>query len=96
VVVVMEESWRIAAAPATSLRRHLRWGEHGWDPSLPSMHAIFVISGPGIRRGGTIDSVGNVDVYLLMAGLLRLTPAAGLDGRPGLIQQVVDMAAVRE
>lgn len=96
VVVVMEESWRIAAAPATSLRRHLRWGEHGWDPSLPSMHAIFVISGPGIRRGGTIDSVGNLDVYPLMAGLLRLTPAAGLDGRPGLIQQVVDTAAVRE
>jgi predicted AlkP superfamily pyrophosphatase or phosphodiesterase len=95
VVIVMEESWSIAAAPATSLRLPRHWGEHGWDPSIPAMHAIFVIRGPGIRRGETIPEVENVDVYPLMAELLELRPAAGIDGHPGRIRQLVD-AAVRE
>jgi predicted AlkP superfamily pyrophosphatase or phosphodiesterase len=96
VVIVMDESWRIASAPLDGLRPDRRWGEHGWDPSLPSMQATFVISGPRIRRGITIPPVDNVDVYPLMAELLGLRPAAGIDGHPGRILRLVDTAAVRE
>jgi predicted AlkP superfamily pyrophosphatase or phosphodiesterase len=90
VIVVMEESWTLI----TGLRRVVRpfrgrRGMHGWDPALPSMHALFVAAGPGIRAGATIPQVENVDVYPFMTELLRLRPAAEIDGRPGRIRRMV-------
>lgn len=97
VIVVMEEGWQIAAAPIAGLRRPgSHWGEHGWDPSLPSMHAIFMISGPGIRKGHTIPAIDNLDVYPLMAEVLGLRAAGGIDGHPGRLRELVDTAPVRE
>jgi hypothetical protein len=49
------------------------------------MHAIFAISGPGIKGNAVIPEVRNVDVYPLMTELLGLAPAQGIDGRPGHI-----------
>ena len=66
-----------------------RWGMHGWDNALPSMRALFLVSGPGIRAGALIDEVENVDVYPLMAELLQLRPASAIDGRPGRIWRLI-------
>lgn len=90
VVVVMEERWTLI----TGLRRLARpfrgrRGMHGWDPELPSMHALFVASGPGIRRGLTVPEVENVDVYPFMTELLGLRPAGGIDGRAGRIRRMI-------
>ena len=63
------------------------WGEHGWDPDLASMKAIFLITGPGIRGGLTIPEVQNVDVYPLMTELLGLQPG-GRTGRAAEQDQV--------
>ena len=87
VVIVMDESWTIATSILT--RPWGRWGMHGWDPVLPSMHALFVVAGPGVRDGETIDEVQNIDVYHLLAELLGLRPAAGIDGQPGRIRGMV-------
>jgi hypothetical protein len=62
---------------------------HGWDPSLPSMHAIFAVAGPGVRSGVTVPPVENVDVYPFLTEVLDLTPARPLDGRPGRISGLV-------
>lgn len=78
-----------AKPPAPERRRPERWGMHGWDNALPSMRALFLISGPGIRAGALIDEVQNVDVYPLMAELLQLRPASAIDGRPGRIRQLI-------
>ena len=56
------------------------WGQHGWPPDVASMRAIFLIAGPGIKKGVTIPEVENVDVYPLMTELLGLKPATGIDG----------------
>jgi predicted AlkP superfamily pyrophosphatase or phosphodiesterase len=87
IVVVMEEGWMLTTASSRERKTPGRWGMHGWDPELPSMHAIFVAAGPGIRPGTIIDRVQNVDVYPFMTELLELTPAPGIDGRPGAIRQ---------
>jgi predicted AlkP superfamily pyrophosphatase or phosphodiesterase len=89
VVIVMDESWTVAASIASKLRIWESWGQHGWDPALQSMRAIFAISGPGIREGVTIPDVHNVDVYPLMTELLGLRAAQGIDGRPGHIRGFV-------
>jgi predicted AlkP superfamily pyrophosphatase or phosphodiesterase len=88
VVVVMNEGWTLETSPLRS-RPVDRWGMHGWDPALPSMHAMFVVSGPGTRRGATVSNVLNVDVYSFLAELLELQPAPDLDGQAGRIRPMV-------
>ena len=93
VVIIMDESWSLVGIPPLTGLIRERWGQHGWDPALPSMHAVFMISGPDIRPGTTIPAVDNVDVYPLMTELLGLRPAPGIDGRPGHIRAQVTGAA---
>jgi arylsulfatase A-like enzyme len=83
VVVVMNEGWFLAATVLTRALIQSRWGEHGWDNALPSMQALFLISGPGIPAGGVSPPVENVDVYPLMTELLGLQAAKDIDGRAG-------------
>jgi predicted AlkP superfamily pyrophosphatase or phosphodiesterase len=99
VVVIMDESWSLTtprprASEAVTVeggtaKRPERWGEHGWDNALPSMRALFLILGPGIRAGAIVPEVSNVDVYPLMTDLLGLRAASDIDGRPGHIKALV-------
>ncbi|MBW3550491.1 MAG: alkaline phosphatase family protein, partial [Proteobacteria bacterium] len=54
-------------------RTHMR-GSHGFDPTLPSMRAVFVAHGPGWRDGVRIGAIDNVDVYPALAQLIGVTP----------------------
>jgi predicted AlkP superfamily pyrophosphatase or phosphodiesterase len=85
-VVVMNEHFQIGMA---SKPPDHEGGSHGWDPTLPSMHAIFVASGPGIPAGRIIPAFENIDVYPYMTELLGLTPAKGIDGRPGRLKGLI-------
>lgn len=49
-------------------------GAHGFDPELESMAALFVARGPDFRTGLTVPGFDNVDVYPLLARLLRIQP----------------------
>ena len=89
VVVIMDEGWLMATSIINRGLIQREWGEHGWDPDLASMKAIFLITGPGIRGGLTIPEVQNVDVYPLMTELLGLQPATGLDGQPSRIRSML-------
>lgn len=55
-------------------------GMHGWDPTLPAMHGIFLAAGPGIEAGTTLPAVDAVGVYPLLAHLLGLTPSPEIAG----------------
>ena len=55
-------------------------GMHGWDPTLPEMHGIFLASGPGITAGAALPAVNAVDVYPLLAHLLGLTQPPDVAG----------------
>src|SRR5262249_54154650 len=59
IIIVLEEHWQIGMAnrPARA------GGNHGWDPTFPSMHALFVATGPGIPAGKVIPSFDNIDLY---------------------------------
>jgi predicted AlkP superfamily pyrophosphatase or phosphodiesterase len=92
VVVIMDESWLLVTRALTVPRIvRARWGMHGWDNTLESMRALFIVSGPGVRAGAVIPEVENVDVYPLLAELLGIKPADGIDGRAGHIRrQIMD------
>jgi predicted AlkP superfamily pyrophosphatase or phosphodiesterase len=88
VVVVMNDHWQIGMA-----NRPVReGGNHGWDPTLPNMHALFVASGPGIPAGTLIPTFENVDVYPWIAELLMIKPASGIDGKPGRLKRLINAA----
>ena len=55
-------------------------GMHGWDPTLPEMHGIFLAAGPGIAAGAALPTINAVDVYPLLAHLLGLTPPPDVAG----------------
>ena len=90
VVVIMDEGWLMATSIINRGLVQREWGEHGWDPDLPSMKAIFLLAGPGIPAGLTIPEIENVDVYPLITELLGLTPAAGIDGQAGKIRSLLN------
>lgn len=55
-------------------------GAHGFDPAAPDMAALFIASGPAIKRGGTLPTFDNVDVAPLLRDLLGLPAGKDLDG----------------
>jgi len=77
IVCQMHEGWD--ALPRETIARrptdHLR-GSHGYDPALPSMHALFIARGPAFRHDVEIPAFDNVDVYPLLARLIGIVPAA--------------------
>jgi predicted AlkP superfamily pyrophosphatase or phosphodiesterase len=89
IVIVMNEPWSIATTAPSDDRKVERWGMHGWDPAVGAMHALFVITGPGIKPGGVIPEVENVDIYPLMTELLGIAPAPRIDGVRGRIRRVI-------
>jgi predicted AlkP superfamily pyrophosphatase or phosphodiesterase len=80
IVCQMDEGWdavrreRLARSPRTAMR-----GSHGYDPALPSMHAVFFARGPAFRAGVQLPRIAAVDVYPLLMRLLGL-PAQDHDG----------------
>lgn len=70
-------------------------GMHGWDPTLPEMHGIFLAAGPGIAAGVTLPAVDAVDVYPLMAHLLGLTPNPDVAGSLAAFAPALESAPAR-
>lgn len=85
IVVVMEDHFQIGRAD----RPAREGGGHGWDPTFPSMHAIFVASGPGIPAGKVIPSFENIEIYPWLTEILGLRPAPGIDGRRGFLRDLI-------
>lgn len=74
---VAEPGWLILTEPIKAyLKGHFPQGfkgNHGYDPANPDMAALFIAKGPAFRRGITIAPFDNVDVYPMLARVLRVT-----------------------
>ncbi len=64
-------------------------GSHGFDPhEMPSMRAIFYAEGPDIRKGATVRSFENVNLYPFLAQILGLD-APATDGKLSVLQGIL-------
>jgi predicted AlkP superfamily pyrophosphatase or phosphodiesterase len=85
IVAVADEGWSvmrrssIVDAFARSVRRI--GGNHGYDPRLQTMHAVFVAAGPAFKQNVVVPAFENVDVYNVMCRVLRIQPVPN-DGNP--------------
>ena len=50
-------------------------GAHGYLNTDKQMSALFIATGKGFKKGYQQDKIKNIDVYDLMAHLLKITPA---------------------
>ena len=64
-------------------------GLHGWDPTLPSMHGVFLVRGPGIDGGQRIAAFEAIHVYPFLTEVLGLTPNPDIDGELGVLERVL-------
>jgi predicted AlkP superfamily pyrophosphatase or phosphodiesterase len=74
VILLADEGWTITDREYAK-SHELKQGGHGYDNNLRSMQAIFIAHGPAFKPGTRLPAFSNVDVYELMAYLLRLKPA---------------------
>ena len=56
-------------------------GTHGYDPGQDGMHATFVAWGVGVRKGGKLGTIDNVNVAPTVAALLGIPPMKDVDGK---------------
>lgn len=64
-------------------------GQHGFDPNIDDMHAIFYAWGPQFKSQLTIPPFENVNVYPLIANLLGLTFQHKIDGKLKVTQSIL-------
>lgn len=89
--VVADEGWQLVLKSTFEKHRvrfHERGylqGDHGYDPTLPSMHGVLMAAGPAFKRGVTLPAVDNIHVYNLLCALLKLQPAPN-DGDDRLVK----------
>ena len=70
IIVAPDLGWQFATTP-----RGLN-GAHGYDINEPDMQIIFRACGPDFKRGYTLShSFSNVDLYSILAELLKIEPA---------------------
>jgi hypothetical protein len=76
---------RGAVAPVVE-RLDVPRGRHGYLPTRPDMHAIFVANGPTIKDGNSV-SIRSTQIAPTVAAWLRVEPPAAAQDRPILGQR---------
>ena len=56
-------------------------GNHGYDNNELDMHGIFYAIGPDFKSGYTCGTLNNIDIYPLLAKILRIFPNNNIDGK---------------
>lgn len=86
ILLLTDPGWNLEPKSGWPARRaNYPKGNHGWDPAVPEMGALFLAQGPAFRRHVSLASAENVDVYNLLCTILGLHPAAN-DGGDVLVR----------
>ena len=84
-LVLADEGWTVVETdhgPSSYMSK----GTHGYDNALRSMHAIFLAQGPVFKIDYFSPVINNIDIYPLVAHILRLEPFNGIDGKLDNVQ----------
>lgn len=65
-------------------------GKHGYNPRIvPEMKATFLAWGPEFKENLVIDEFENINVYPLVAEILRLKPDQPIDGKLKILKPIL-------
>lgn len=87
--ILPDQGWHVLrrAEYERNQNRFLR-GDHGYDPRLPDMGAVFIAHGPSFVSGVVVEEFENIHLYNLLCAALGLDPAAN-DGDDRLVRTVL-------
>lgn len=89
ILLLLDEGWCVEQKTGwPHLKARYSKGNHGWDPAVPGMGALFIAHGPAFRRGVRLAEADNTDVYDLLCAVLGITPAPN-DGSDALTRAAV-------
>lgn len=74
IVAILDEGWTFGRRVDDNPRWHTG-GDHGYDPDLESMKAVFIAGGPAFKKGAVIPEIESIHLYALMADILGIEPA---------------------
>ena len=75
IVGLMDEGWTLTSTEALKQQpEYPEPGNHGFDPKLKSMHALFIAHGPSFQAGKKTGEIVNIDVEPLLVHILGLRP----------------------
>ncbi len=74
ILMIADLGYTITSRPFFQ-ERGLIAGNHGYDPELPEMHAVFLASGPQILSNERVGTLDSIHLYELMCHLLGLEPS---------------------
>lgn len=92
IVVIADEGWGLSSreryrpVPASESIKYR--GGHGFDNQLESMRALFIGHGAAFKKGQVVEPFANVDVYNVMAKILKLKPAPN-DGNKATVKALL-------
>ena len=88
IIGVVDEGWlMLGRRPAAGALG----GDHGYDPEVTTMGALFLAMGPGFRRGVRVPPFRNIHVFPLLAQLLGIK-APSSDGSLDSVRSVLAAA----
>jgi len=76
VVGLVDVGWTLDTHAHFEHNAHMMGGDHGFDNQDVQMRATFIAAGPDFKPASRIAIFPNVDVYDLLAHLLKIQPAA--------------------
>jgi hypothetical protein len=88
---IASDGWTITSRARFERERSsgaLDGGAHGYLPTEPSMHALFVAAGPRLRQGARAPAFENVHLYELFCAILGIVPAPN-DGDAGVTRTML-------
>lgn len=92
IVVMADEGWALSSReryrPVPTSESIKYRGGHGFDNQLESMRALFIGHGAAFKKGQVVEPFANVDVYNVMAKILKLKPAPN-DGNKATVKAVL-------
>jgi predicted AlkP superfamily pyrophosphatase or phosphodiesterase len=91
IIGLADDGWRIARRGMAAVdwaAGRTNGGAHGYDPTLKSMHGLFVAAGPRVREGVRVPAFENVHIYNFLCDLLGLKPSPN-DGDPSVTQPLL-------
>jgi predicted AlkP superfamily pyrophosphatase or phosphodiesterase len=82
IVLIAEPGWSLMTSKDVSRYGNMNsGGNHGYDNNTVDMHGIFFAIGPDFKQGYTSGTIENIDIYPLLAKILRIFPNNNIDGK---------------
>lgn len=82
IIIIADPGWSLMTnKDITRYRNMSSGGQHGYDNNHIDMHGIFYAIGPDFKEGYTCGTLNNIDIYPLLAKILRIFPNNNIDGK---------------